>query len=60
MQGKHGHTYEPHSSCIFCLMCSWFPLCFCSNVSYQFLTLRNSHAVVCVPWAHLHLIFWKN
>lgn len=40
MQGKHGHTYEPYSP-PFCLTCIWFPLCFVSNVSHQFLTLRN-------------------
>lgn len=39
---KTRHSYEPHSSCSFCLMCIWFPLCFLSNVSDQFLTLRNS------------------
>lgn len=42
MQGKHSHAYESHSSYPFCLMCIWFPLFFLNNVSYQFLTLRNS------------------
>lgn len=41
MQGKHVTAMNP-TGLVLSVSCIWFPLCFLSNVSDQFFTLRNS------------------